>query len=198
MIDTKQDLLLEPETLPVRVLNGQCQLRETDGMRTVLLAGIPVFHYSKDDKAAEALWVVQGIDSGWLKTAEVASALELNRVTVYRNCRRYVSDGTLGLVSRKRGPKGARLGTEREVAIRKWHAAGKSAYEMGGLLGVSHNTVLSAMRRMGLEVGTPRRKQESLPLVPVQEPKTPSESRTPDVVIKSARFFSTIESDICQ
>ena len=24
------------------------------------------------------------------------------------------------------------------------------------------------------------------------------ESRTPDVVIKSARFFSTIESDICQ
>jgi transposase len=162
----KQDTLpLEPETLPVTVVNGRCLLRETGGMRAVLVNGIPVFHYAAGDKAAEAMWMVQGIESGWVKPGEVASALAISRVTVYRNCCRFERSGAEGLVGKKRGPKGARLGAERETAIRKWHEAGMSASAMASQLGVSHHTVVSAMRRMGLAVAAPRGKASTLPLL---------------------------------
>ena len=165
MKESHDSLPLEPVTLPATVVNGRCLIRETDGIRTVVVSGIPVAHYATSDKVAEALWIVQGIEGGWLKPVEVVSALGISRATVFRNGCRYASDGAEGLVGKKKGPKGARLGAQRETAIRKWHSAGKSAYEMASKLGISHHTVISAMHRMGLSVAAPCRKQECLTLV---------------------------------
>jgi hypothetical protein len=192
MIENQDCLPLEPKTLPVTVVNGRCLLRETGGMRVVLVCGIPVFHYAASDKAAEAMWMVQGIGSGWVKPGEVASALAINRVTVYRNCCRFDQSGSEGLVGKKRGPKGARLGAERETAIRKWHEAGMSASAMASQLGVSHHTVVSAMRRMGLEVAAPRGKASTLLLLP--DDANPSETAG-EIVIASETLAVELAQD---
>jgi len=169
--DKPDSLPLEPVTLPV-VVNARCMVREEGGMRTVLVGGIPLFHYAVGDQTLEALWMVQGVQNGWVKPAELVSALDVSRVTVYRIRQRFEDRGAQGLVARKTGPKGPRLGALQEIAIAGWHREGKSAYQMAGLLGVSHHTVISAMRRRGLEVSAPRRRQEALPLVP----EVPAES----------------------
>jgi transposase len=159
-----ETLPFAPETMSLVAVNGRCMVQEVEGMKTVLVAGIPVCHYASGDAAAEALWMVHGVEGGWAKPTELVSALDVSRVTVYRIRRRYESGGIQGLVAQKKGPKGPRVGTEREAAIRKFHKKGKSASEMGRLLGISCPTVTSAMRRMGLQVAAPRGRQERLPL----------------------------------
>jgi hypothetical protein len=148
----------------VVVVNGRCQVQEEDGMRVVRVGGTVVFPYHRDDKAAEALFVALAVDCGWAKVGELASALGISRVTVFRISRRYNEEGASAVGGRKRGPHGPRLGKARAEAIRRWHRAGVSATEMGRRLGISRTPVLSALRRMGLPVAAPRGRQEALPL----------------------------------
>jgi hypothetical protein len=152
MNDTKQKKLVpEPDgDGSIVVVNGQCRVLEHSGMRTVTVAGIPLYHYEVGDTAMETLWMVQAIESGWAKPTELVSALGVNRITLFRARKRYAAEGTAGLMGKKPGPKGPRLGQTRETAIRKWHKEGVSAAEMGRRLGVAKSTVQSALRRMKL------------------------------------------------
>jgi hypothetical protein len=145
-------------------LGGRCLVQEEDGMRVVLVAGVPVFQYHREDKAAEALFVALAVECRWAKVGQLASGLGLSRVTVFRIRRRYEEGGAAAVAGNKRGPKGPRLGKAREAAIRRWHEEGMSATEMGRRLGVSPAPVLSAMRRMGLEPRSNRAKARLLPL----------------------------------
>jgi hypothetical protein len=154
------------ETSSVILVNGRCRVQEEDGLRVVRVAGTEVFQYHRDNKEAEALFVALAVQCGWAKVGELSTALGINRVTVFRINRRYEEEGAPAVGGRKRGPQGARLGKAREEAIRRWHGADVSASEMGRRLGLSRTPVLSALRRMGLEVAAPRGRQEALPLGP--------------------------------
>jgi len=151
MNDTQQESLVPKGDDEGRiVVNGRCVVRDSEGMRVVEVAGIPVFHYVVGDAVMEALWMVQAVESGWAKPTEIVAALGVNRVKLFRARRRFEEEGTGGLIGKKRGPKGPQLGLTCEKAIRKWHGQKVSVREMGRRLGVSYSTVRSALDRMGL------------------------------------------------
>lgn len=151
MNDTQQESLVPKGDDEGRiVVNGRCVVRDSEGMRVVEVAGTPVFHYVVGDVVMEALWMVQAVESGWAKPTEIVVALGVNRVKLFRDRRRFEREGTGGLIGKKRGPKGPRLGPARERAIRKWQGQKVSVREMGRRLGVSYSTVQSALDRMGL------------------------------------------------
>jgi len=119
-------------------------------MRVVMLAGIPVFHYHRDDWSAEATFIAQTQESGFAKGTELATALGKSVRTTYRMRHRFLTEGVGGLVPKKPGPKGPRLGATREAAIRRWSQEGRTVYWMAQRLKISPHTVKSALIRMGL------------------------------------------------
>ena len=119
-------------------------------MRVVMVGGTPMFRYHKDDKAAEALFIAQAQELGIARPGELSERLEPSPSKVYRIRQRYLAEGAEGLIPKKRGPKGPRLGQAREDAIRRWHREDKSAYWMAKRLRVDQKTVRSALKRMGL------------------------------------------------
>src|SRR3972149_6650435 len=146
---TQTELLAAPRH-PGIVVNGRCMIYEEEGMRVAVLCGIPVFCYHRDDKVAEVLFIAQAQEVGFAQRSELASAFDRSPSTVYRVRRRYLAEGVTGLTPKKRGPKGARLGTARETAIRRWQREGRTTLWMAQRLEVSPNTVRNALVRMGL------------------------------------------------
>ncbi|MBM4398041.1 MAG: hypothetical protein FJ087_20435 [Deltaproteobacteria bacterium] len=170
MTDAKQEMLV-PEAQKDEqfvVVNGRCIVRESEGMRTVEVGGTPLFHYAVGDTVTESLWMAMGVRARWAKPTEIVRAMGVSRVTLFRVCRRYAEEGTRGLLGKKRGPKGPRLGRRQEAAIRKWHGQEVSAREMGRRLCISNSTVLTCMDRLGLErAGAVTQEVLSLPAEPV-------------------------------
>ena len=149
----EQPALLEVAPSAGIDINSRCQIYDEDGLRVVMVAGLPIYRYHADDRAAEGLFVAQLLDAGLAKPGELAAALHRGVATMHRYRARYREQGAAGLVSKKSGPKGPRLGAAREAAIRRWNAQGGGAREMARRLGVSPATVLSALKRMGLAAG---------------------------------------------
>ena len=141
----------EPQPRPPVVINAQCQLVEDEnGQRVVIVGGVPVFRMDRDDREAEELFIAQALEVGYAKAGELAKALKRPRRTVHYIHLRYVREGAAGLLKRKRGPKGPRLGAKRELAIREFRRDGLRVAEMARRLGISPATVNAAMSRMGL------------------------------------------------
>jgi hypothetical protein len=164
----------------VVAINDRCVVRDTEGMRSVQVAGTVVYHFAVGDKVMEALWMVQAVEAGWAKPTELVTALGVDRAKVFRNRRRYLEGGVEALAWQKRGPKGPRLDKKREAAIRKWNEAEVSGREMARRLGVSAGTVRAAMGRMGLKLARARGEQEALELPEVeQDVKTPAPAPGP-------------------
>jgi hypothetical protein len=164
----------------VVAINDRCVVRDTEGMRSVQVAGTVVYHFAVGDKVMEALWMVQAVEAGWAKPTELVTALGVDRAKVFRNRRRYLEGGVEALAWQKRGPKGPRLDKKREAAIRKWNEAEVSGREMARRLGVSAGTVRAAMGRMGLKLARARGEQEALELPEVeQDVKTPAPTPGP-------------------
>ena len=117
------------------------------------------------------LVVAQLLEFQLAKPRDIAAAFGMSLRTVHRQRERYVQSGVEGIIPKKTGPKGPRLGSEREAAIRTWHGEQRSANGMASRLGVSTSTVTAALRRMGLPVGRAQDAQGSLPPVgPDDEP----------------------------
>ena len=132
----------------------------TDGLdRVVFVAGTPMFRYRLGDESAEALVIVQLLDLGVARSKDVAAAFNCAPRTIYRYRKRFAEGGVEGLVAKKRGPKGQRLGDDREAAIRRWHRQGRTIGWMARQLGVHHTTVKTAVQRMGLGDGLERATQ---------------------------------------
>jgi hypothetical protein len=125
-------------------------IHEEEGMRVVMVVGIPVFRYHRSDWSAEATFIAQAQESGFAKGTELAVALGKSVRTAYRMRDRFLTEGVGGLALKKPGPKGPRLGKTREAAIRRWKLEGRSVYWMAQRLKVSPHTVKSALNRMGM------------------------------------------------
>ncbi len=75
-------------TSNVVVISARCTLRVEGEQRVVVVAGLPVHHYSVDDAIAEAYAMVLLVDSGFARQNEVARAFRCSVRTVRRHQRR--------------------------------------------------------------------------------------------------------------
>ncbi|MBN1608490.1 MAG: helix-turn-helix domain-containing protein, partial [Polyangiaceae bacterium] len=165
----QQAILIAVPPTPGVVISGGCTLHTDGSDRVVFVAGSPMFRYQREDEGAEALVVAQILELGLAKPKDVAPAFDRGVRTVHRYHRRFLEGGVEGVLPKKRGPKGQRLGAEREAAIRQWHAEGRTPGWMARQLGVHHATVKTALLRMGLLAGLDKATQGTLPAV--GEPK---------------------------
>jgi transposase len=141
-------------------INARCALRAEGEHRVVVVAGLPVHHYSAQDAVAEAYAMVLLVDAGYATQREVAVAFDCSARTVRRNQERYHEGGMAALATRSGWHPGRRrVPTKRLRIIAGLKAEGMSNREIARRLGVTEK----AIRR---EVGPSeqRTQQPSLPL----------------------------------
>jgi transposase len=172
-----QDLRPPSGTVPI---NARCTLRTKDGDRAVLVAGMPIAHYARGDRMAEAYAMVTLVDQGWADQVEVARAFGCATRTVRRMQRRFDEGGLPALGLSPGFPKGqrrARAGRLRRVHELK--SQGLSNRAIAGRLGVTENAVRKLVRRLGWKTSPVQ--QAELPLVgahPNLSAPAPSSART--------------------
>ena len=93
-VATPLDLpLSEPVSSGPVAINARCLLRAEGEHRVVVVAGLPVHHYSAQDPVAEAYAMVLLVDGGYATQTEVARAFGYSARTVRRHQERYVTAG---------------------------------------------------------------------------------------------------------
>jgi hypothetical protein len=154
------------------VINSRCTLRVEGEQRVVVVAGLPVHHYSANDPVAEAYAMVFLVDSGFAKQKDVAAAFGRAELTVRRHRQRY-SDGGMPALATRSGwrPGRRRIPTKRRRVIERLKAQKLSNCEIARRLGVTEN----AIRK---QVG-PSDKPETIALpLPVTEELSRAEQTT--------------------
>jgi hypothetical protein len=72
----------EPGGSDVVNLNGRCQIRREGSALVVLVSGLPVAHFSDEDRPAAANAMVMLVEHGWAQQVEVARAFDCDVRTV--------------------------------------------------------------------------------------------------------------------
>jgi len=80
--------LQSPPSSEAVVINPRCTLRTEGDQRVLVVAGLPVHHFSADDAVAEAYAMVLLVDSGFAQQSEVARAFGRSTRTVRRHRQR--------------------------------------------------------------------------------------------------------------
>ena len=83
-----------PESIAI---NARCGVRTYDGHRVVLVAGLPLAHFTVGDRVAEAYAMVTLVDQGWADQKEVARAFRCSSRTVRRFQWRFEQGGLASL-----------------------------------------------------------------------------------------------------
>jgi len=124
------------------LVNARCTLRVEDGQRVVVVAGLPVHHFSANDPVAEAYAMVLLVDSGFATQREVARVFGRSVRTVRRHQQRYAERGMAGLATRSGWRPGRRrLASRRVRVIERLRAEGVSRWEIARRLGVTENAI---------------------------------------------------------
>ena len=142
--------LFSPPVEGPLLVNERCAIYEQGFMRVVYVDGQPVFRYDVNDANGPALFMAQAQVTGLAGPGELAAALDVSLSTVHRARRKLEEHGVEGVMRKKRGPKSARVGKEREGAIARWYTEGLSVSEMARRVGLARATVRNALSRLGL------------------------------------------------
>ena len=170
----QQDLPLSaPVPSGTVVINARCMVRAEGEHRVVIVAGLPVHHYSVKDAVAEAYAMVVLVDGGYATQKEVAVAFGRSDRTVRRYQGRYADGGMTGLAPRSGWRPGRRrLPSKRGHLIARLKLDGVSNREIARRLGVTENAI-----RKQVGPTEPRLQQQSLPLAsPSERPSPPAAS----------------------
>jgi transposase len=144
-------------------INARATLRTRDGYRAVLVAGMPVAHFSQGDRMAEAHAMVMLVGQGWAEQREVATAFGCSTRTVRRAQRRFETGGLVALGRGAGFPKGrARVRPARTRRVNDLKAQGLSNRAIAERLGVTEKAVRKQLRRLGWKAPEPE--QIELPL----------------------------------
>ena len=158
---TQQELpLAAPVSSGPLSINARCALRSEGEHRVVVVAGLPVHHYSVHDAVAEAYAMVLLVDAGYATQREVAAAFGCSERTLRRHQERYHDGGMAALATRSGWRPGRRrVPTKRLRIIEGLQAEGISNREIARRMCVTEK----AIRR---QVGPSERctQQQSLPL----------------------------------
>jgi hypothetical protein len=110
--------------------------------------GVPVFMHVLGDRVGARLAACQMLTLKLAKKKELAQALSINRVTLYRQQRKMMLEGVGGLVDEIRGPKGARKLTGEVLAqAQQCLDERKSIRQTGVAVGISEGTIRHAVKR---------------------------------------------------
>jgi transposase len=136
-----------PESIAI---NARCGVRTYDGHRVVLVAGLPLAHFTVGDRVAEAYAMVTLVDQGWADQKEVARAFRCSSRTVRRFQRRFEQGGLASLAQSAGYPKGrGRLRASRARLVHELKSKGMSNRAIARRLGVTEKAVRKLLGRMG-------------------------------------------------
>lgn len=176
---SQQDLPLPtPASAGITIINARCALRAEGEHRVVLVAGLPVHHYSAGDAVAEAYAEVLLVDGGYATQREVAIGFGISERTVRRHQQRYADGGMAALAVRSGWRAGRRrIPTKRRRIIEQLKASGVSNREIARRLGLTENAI-----REQVGPSEPRVAQQDLPLASSKtsaEPITAASTEAP-------------------
>jgi DNA-binding CsgD family transcriptional regulator len=143
-------LPLEPIADSIHPINRNAWISSSDDLRAILFRGVPLLHYSHNDKQAEAFAIASLAIAGLAKATDLARAFDKSRNTVAAYRRRIEQGGTAELLRLRRGPKGAhKVQPSIERAILKLKSKGMANTRIASRLGLSDMTVGRLLRRKG-------------------------------------------------
>jgi transposase-like protein len=115
----------------------------------VIVHGLATFAWDAGDEAGRRLAAVQLVRLRAVSQARAAAAFGVDPVTIWRWDQALACGGGAGLVSSRRGPKGAsKLTPELAARIRELDAAGATLSEIAAATGVSTFSVRNALGRV--------------------------------------------------
>ena len=110
--------------------------------------GVPVFSHAHEDVVGRRVASAQIIALGLATQKELSASLGVTRTTLYRQQRRLMAEGVVGLVDEKSGPKGPhKLIPEALARAQRMLSSGKSKNAVGKELGLSEGTIRNAIRQ---------------------------------------------------
>jgi transposase len=144
---TQQELpLAVPVSSGPLSINARCALRAEGEHRVVVVAGLPVHHYSVHDAVAEAYAMVLLVDAGYATQREVAAVFGCSERTLRRHQERYHDGGMAALATRSGWRPGRRrVPTKRLRIIEGLKAEGMSNREIARRMGVTENAIRQAV-----------------------------------------------------
>lgn len=172
------------------VINARCMLRAEGEQRVVLVAGLPVHHYSVTDAVAEAYAMVLLVDGGYATQQEVGVAFGCSERTVRRHQDRYADGGMTALATRSGWRPGRRrVPTKRARIIERLKTEGVSNREIARRLGVTEK----AIRR---QVGPSERQaqQQLLPSSTAAQSPCPRAAAEPEPTTSTEQARLTVPS----
>lgn len=141
-------LVLPVNPEDAKSVNGLVAIQIEGDQVAYFAGGVPLFIHALGDRVGARLAACQLVTLKLVKKKELARALNIDRVTLYRQQRRMMQEGVTGLVEGIRGPKGAhKLTGELLVQAQQCLNEGKSAHEAAIIVGVSRGTVYHAIKQ---------------------------------------------------
>jgi len=172
----EQQCLPLPETVSSRTaaINARCLLCAEGEQRVVVVAGLPMHHYSEKDAVAEAYAMVLLVDGGHATQKEIAVAFRCSERTVRRHQERYADGGMTALAKRSGWRPGRRrVPSKRTRIIERLKAEGLSNRAIAKRLGVTEN----AIRKQVGPADRPTHQQR----LPLADPPGQSDTAVPSV-----------------
>ncbi len=153
----------------VVIINERCTLRTREGFRLVIVGGIVLAQYARDDRLAEAYAMVSLVEQGWADQNDVARAFECSARTVRRHQTR-CAEGGLAALGRASGfPKGRpRVALSATRQLNRLKANGWSNRRIAECLGICEKAVRKRLHRLGW-----REVRSVEALLPFEDPQSP-------------------------
>jgi transposase-like protein len=119
-------------------------------------SGVPIFLHDEADRVGQRVATAQILTLGLARQDELSRALEVNRTTLYRQQRKLMANGVLGMVDGARGPHGPhRFTAEKQRDVEALLTEGRSIRRAAEQVGVTEGTIRHALRRGELRRGAP-------------------------------------------
>ncbi len=135
-------------------INAEVAIVRARGQVAYFAAGVPVFVHADDDSVGRRVVAAQLLELGLAEPRELSTALHVNRSTLYRHQCKLKSDGVLGVVEGKRGPRGPhRFTADKRQRVARLLTEGTSIRQAAHAVGVSEGLIRHAIRRGELRVG---------------------------------------------
>lgn len=154
-------------------INAEVAIVRERGQVAYFAAGVPIFVHAEEDPVGRRVAAAQLLELGLVQPHELSTALRVNRSTLYRQHGKLKTEGILGVVEGKRGPRGPhRFTADKHQHVTRLLTEGKSIRQAAQQVGVSEGTIRHAIRRGELRI------TDALPTPRLDGPRTRSDRDT--------------------
>ena len=151
-------------------INSVVAIVRQHGQVAYFASGVPLFVHAENDTVGRRIAAAQLIELGLARQDELSAALGVHRSTLYRQHRQLTTQGVLGVVDDKRGPRGPhRFTADKRQRVVHLLGEGRSIRQAAQQVGVTEGTIRHARRRGELPAA------EASPARPLEGPQARSE-----------------------